>query len=231
MTAQVNDLFRYQGKTYSVTGFSAGEPFDPHALDLNPQGIDTACWRGYQISYGLDGARLLVIELGVNLVIDTKDYHRVEGPIIDGVRPIEKTNEHPWFNNNYLHLHYPLSYNGGLLLGDDFMEEFYEHMGFQDAWKYRELLELKFTDGWLTEMIDHSPTVAEIQAIASIQQQELNEMYAQLREAKQSGQEDLFEQIRDQIKARRANPPQGKDYDEQIREQVRKAFDRSYHVN
>lgn len=228
MTGQISDLFEYQEKKYLVAGFSAGVAFDPTALGMCPESIQTSCWRGYQVRYGLDDKRLLMIGLGVNLVVDTIDYERIEGPTIDGVRPVDTIPDRERFNNNYLNLHYPLDYSGGLLIAAGLVEEFFDDMGFQDPWKYRELHELKFPDGRLTATIDHGSTVAEIQVIASIQNRQRDKVYARMREAKLSGQEALFEQIRDEHKANMANPAADENYDAQILERIQKAFDPGY---
>src|SRR5689334_8415671 len=60
VTAQINDVFRYQKREYAVAGISEGELFDPSLLDLEPAATCTACWRGYQAVFGLSGCRLVL---------------------------------------------------------------------------------------------------------------------------------------------------------------------------
>ncbi len=85
MTDQVDDQFEYQGNKFAIADYSAGIAFHPGILGMEPDPVSTDCWRGYQVTYGLSGDHLQVIRLGVNLVVDTKDYERVEGPVIGGV--------------------------------------------------------------------------------------------------------------------------------------------------
>jgi len=47
-------------------------------------------------------------------------------------------------------------FTGGLLLGNGFIEELYEHMGFHPAWKFREVHELVFREGQLQRAADCS---------------------------------------------------------------------------
>ena len=60
MTAQMNDLFRYQGTEFALAGISEGELFEPGLLDLNPCATSTACWRGYQAIFALSDLRLVL---------------------------------------------------------------------------------------------------------------------------------------------------------------------------
>jgi len=162
MTAQIDDRFRYREREYSVAGISEGELFAPSHLGLEPTGTCSACWRGYQAVFALDGSRLVLDELHVNLLKPGKRYKREEGPVINGVKPSGWRGEHDWFSNHYEGLHYPLGYTGGLLLADGFIEELYVHMGFHPAWKYERVVELTFDAGILKDELDRSERMAEI---------------------------------------------------------------------
>src|SRR5262249_17791255 len=65
------------------------------------------------------------------------------------------------FDAVYEGLAHPVQYSGGLLLAADFIEEWYVHMGFHPAWKYREVHELVFRDGDLVQEADRSEQIAE----------------------------------------------------------------------
>ena len=60
----------------------------------------------------------------------------------------------------YEDLALPVSFTGGLLLGADFIEEMYVHMGFHPAYKYRRVVELSFAEGRLAEARDVSEAMA-----------------------------------------------------------------------
>jgi len=162
MTAQIDDMFRYNGADFSVTGISRGELFDPSLLGLNPVGTCTACWRGYQAIFAVSQSHLILDTLQVNLLADGEGYKRQDSPLINGVTPTGPRGEYDWFNNNYIGLNYHLEYTGGLLLAEGFIDYLYVHMGFHPAWKYTTVIELIFANGILQEEFDRSERMAEI---------------------------------------------------------------------
>lgn len=162
MTAQIDDIFRFRQREYAVAGISEGELFDPSLLGLKPAGTCTACWRGYLACFAVSNSRLVLEALHVNLLRPGKDHERVEGPIINGVKPGEPRGKHEWFNNHYERLEYYLDYTGGLLLADGFIRELYVHMGFHPAWKYERVIELIFDAGIVKQESDRSERMAEI---------------------------------------------------------------------
>ena len=89
------------------------------------------------------------------------------GPALHGVHPLPPTNRNgPFsFSDNYHDIGLPLPFTGGLLLGDGFIQELYEHMGFHPAWKFRKVIELVFADGILTATHDRSYDMARVRAI------------------------------------------------------------------
>ncbi len=89
------------------------------------------------------------------------------GPVIHGVRPLPPANRNgPFsFTDNYHDVGLPLPFTGGLLLGNGFIRELYEHMGFHPAWKFRKVIELVFADGILTATHDRSYDMARVRAI------------------------------------------------------------------
>jgi hypothetical protein len=165
MTAQIDDLFRYQNATYSVSGISEGELFDPSQLGLEPTGTCTACWRGYQAVFAMVDSQLVLDTLHVNLLTAGAGYTRQEGPPINGVSPTGPSEDYDWFNNHYVGIHYHLDYTGGLLLADGFIEDLYVHMGFHPAWKYTKVIELVFKNGVLQHEFDRSERMAEIRQL------------------------------------------------------------------
>jgi hypothetical protein len=162
MTAQINDKFRYRDREYAVAGISEEDVFDPALLGLKPAGTSTACWRGYQAVYALEGSRLVLDTLHVNLLKPGGGYKREEGPLINGVKPGGPRREHDLFNNQYERLNYRLEYTGGLLLADGFMRDLYVHMGFHPPWKYERVMEVIFDAGTLKYEFDRSEQMAEI---------------------------------------------------------------------
>ena len=162
MTAQMNDVFRYDDTDFSVAGISGGVLFEPSLLDLKPVGPCTACWRGYKAIFAVSDSHLVLDTLNVNLPAEGKGFQRQEGPSINGVTPTGSLGEFDSFNNHYTGLKYHLEYTGGLLLADGFIAALYVHMGFHPAWKYRHVLELIFEHGVLKQEFDRSERMAEL---------------------------------------------------------------------
>lgn len=163
MTAQIDDCFLYDAQSYSVSGISDGQLFDPAVLDLKPVGTCSACWRGYFVEYGLVDRHLAVVNLHANLYEEeAEEYRRLQGPAINGIVPTTSKEEYDWFNNHYEKINFHLEYSGGLLLADGFIDELYVHMGFHPAWKYEKVRELVFENGILVGDYDRSEKMAEI---------------------------------------------------------------------
>ena len=49
-----------------------------------------------------------------------------------------------------------MEYTGKILIGKDFINEYYIHMGYQRAWAYEVLEEVIFDKGKLIKTVDHS---------------------------------------------------------------------------
>jgi len=161
MTAQIDDIFKYNGVDYAVAGISDGELFNPSLLGLKPFSNCTACWRGYQAVFTLDHDMLILDTLNVNL-LDRGDSYKAIGPVINGIEPSGAKGEKDWFKLHYSGLKYRLSYSGGLLLADGFIDDLYVHMGFHPAWKYARVVELIFENGILRNEFDRSARIAEV---------------------------------------------------------------------
>jgi hypothetical protein len=165
MTAQINDVFRYRGSEYSLSGISEDKLFDISVLGLEPISTCTACWRGYLAFFAIADTHLVVDDLHASLYLSpgAKDaWIREEGPVINGVTPKPADSDRDWFNNFYKGLNYHLEYSGGLLLTKNFISELYVHMGFHPAWKYETVIELVFERGTLTKEADRSEQMAEL---------------------------------------------------------------------
>ena len=70
MSAQINDLIIYEGKTYRLAGIAADDPlvelFEPEHYGIQAFSRSTGCWRGFRAIYGLRENRLVLEELGIN---------------------------------------------------------------------------------------------------------------------------------------------------------------------
>jgi len=168
MTAQIEDLFRYQGIKYSVAGTSEGELdelFDPSLLALTPVGVWSDCWRGFQAVFAIVDSQLVLDTLHMNLLAGDEDYGPQKGLPINGVSPTGSRGKYDFFNNHYVGIGYHLEYTGGLLLADGFIQDLYVHMDFHPAWKHTNVVELVFETGVLQNEFDRSERMAEIRQL------------------------------------------------------------------
>jgi hypothetical protein len=157
MTAQASEYIRCSDKRYAIAAIENEWPFQPQAYGFTPKMMSTACWRGYQCTYCVTDDRLYLDSLRINIgnlaprewlgVTPTKGkFFRYDGG---------------WEYNGVA---LPISYSGGVVLGHDFIREFYVHMGFHRPHCYKEVLEIVFRNGCVVERIDHSERMAELRA-------------------------------------------------------------------
>jgi hypothetical protein len=160
MTAQFSDIFIFKDVKFELAAFSSDEPFEPEEYQMQPTGRFTSCWRGFLCIYALKENNLILKDLSINLYDETNKTERISlrGPELNSVKPIapDPEEKHWFFNNNYQNVDLMLDYSGGMLIGNDFIEELYVHMGFHPAWKYKEVFELDFEKGILLSAVDKS---------------------------------------------------------------------------
>jgi hypothetical protein len=162
MTSQINDIFIYKDVKYALAGISEGSLFEPAMFKINPIAASTACWRGYVATFDISDSHLVLDSLAVNLHESDGEDVFTNGPSINGISPVAPTDAFIMFNNLYLSLNHRIDYTGGLLLGNEFIQELYVHMGFHPAWKYKNVIELIFEDGRLVNEYDRSEKMAQL---------------------------------------------------------------------
>lgn len=160
MTAQVGDIYKYENRSYTIVAMSNRPYFDPADFGLEAHASSTACYRGYWCEYAVVNDTLIL----QNLFLHNQDKQYPTFCNID-VSPEEFTEHTVYIHKRteqrkvpkymghrvYENVNLQIPYTGKLLLGDDFIQEYYIHMGFQRAWAYRELIELVFEEGLLVE--------------------------------------------------------------------------------
>ncbi len=154
MTAQISDAFRCGDEEYSIIAISEPISFNPRNYGLKPFYACTACYKGYWCTYNIN-------ENGI--VLEKLFIHTLDGnyPEIDGVAPSGEEDAcfgHRLYNN----INLKINYTGKILVGDEFIEEYYIHMGTQKPWAYKVLIEFVFENGKLTEKNDKSHLAAEL---------------------------------------------------------------------
>jgi hypothetical protein len=115
------------------------------------------------VTYSLNINKYLRLkDLFVNLSnVDAKNFEDVRGKVINGIAPRKPKEDESFFNNIYQNINLPLLYNGRILIADEFIHNYYVHMGFHPAWKYRKVYELIFKDGLCISAHDVSDKMEE----------------------------------------------------------------------
>ena len=141
LTGQVSDEFRYNGEVFSL----------PADFGMTTTMASTACWRGYQMFYDcVDG----------KLILDTMFANPTELKPVNGIEP-QKPKESWMFNHVYENLGLKTKFSGRILLGKDFIQEMYVHMGFQSPESYQIVIEIEVKDGDVVKETDLSSIMAE----------------------------------------------------------------------
>jgi hypothetical protein len=160
MTAQFSDMFIFENKHYALVGVNGKNLFEPQAHGFAPAGVCSACWRGYVCTYGLRANQLVLEDLRINNGnMEGRSYQVLPPPAFGGRLPHPQVSPEKLFDFEYDDVNLTIAFSGGILIGTDFICELYVHMGFHPAWKFRQVHELLFHDGVLTENRDVSSDI------------------------------------------------------------------------
>ncbi len=152
MTAQIPDCVWYRDDDYRIIGIKGERLLTPLDFGITPVMMSTACYRGYQAFYTCIDQQLLLTALTVR----TKDNHYLP---IHGV----KAEIGGTFNaGQYSGLREPVPYSGALLLGKDFIQSMYVHMGFQKPISYATVIQLVLDNGKIVAETDFSEKIAQL---------------------------------------------------------------------
>ncbi len=154
MTAQFSDTFHYHGNDFDVAGVNGNELFYPSGFGIIPKSNCTACWKGFIATYGILDEMLVLDELDINIDnLPKKFLWFKRAPKINGHKPVNTPDDGPgtFFEYHFENVALKINFTGGILIGRDFIQELYVHMGFHPAWKYLEVYELLFEKGKLVK--------------------------------------------------------------------------------
>lgn len=150
MTAQISDSCVYKNKRYEIIGIDGAGFFAPISLDMIPEMIHTACYRGYCSIYEFKKDHLYLQQL---MIREKNGYY----PAIGGVDP-----EKDEYSANYHNLNMPVPFTGKLRLAKNFIKELYIHMGFQKASAFKKVFDFTLNKGLVAEVLDRSEEAAKI---------------------------------------------------------------------
>ena len=144
MTGQVADVFRVNGDEYTLVGVDGQGLYTAASFGIATKMASTACWRGYQMFYDcLDGElRLVQMNVNTNNAIPINDIEPRKGDFM--------------FNSIYENLGLKTKFTGTLLLGKDFIDSMYVHMGFQSAESFQTVVEITVENGDIIKETDLS---------------------------------------------------------------------------
>lgn len=160
MTAQIPETVIFEDKEFELCGLKGKDPFKPTAHGLDPKPLDTACWRGFVCTFAVREMRLILEELEVGVrPWGPEDREPSELPAISGVvaEPDPETG-----TMVYRSMEHHLDFTGRMLIGREFIDRLYVHMGFQAPYTYREVVELVFDGGKLVDSRDLSTAMDEV---------------------------------------------------------------------
>ena len=152
MTAQIEDVYMYQDKKYSIIALSKPLDFKPQKYSIIPQAIKNFCWNGFWCEYNIDNDGIKV----KNLYINSKDK---KYPSINGVYADE---EHILGHHLYRNIDLYLNYSGSIVAGSDFINNEKTHLGYLKSFAYKIVKEFVFEEGRLIHVIDHSSFISKI---------------------------------------------------------------------
>ena len=157
MTAQFSDLFFYNDKGFSIADFQGDELFHPVTYGMLPKSSCTACWKGFVATYEVQDDILCLKNLDINVEKIRKKYFWSSSiPKLNGEKPFKGESLYNAFDHHFQDANLPLSFTGWILIGDEFIQELYVHMGVHPAWKYKNVIKLVFEKGKLISSLDVS---------------------------------------------------------------------------
>ncbi len=148
MTAQMADVFLYEGESFSLVGLDGEGLYTPESFGMHPFSTCTACWRGFVMTYDCVDNKLLLQAMDVNV-------HEA-GPI-NGIDPSPSED---FFKFRYDNLQLNTLFTGTILLAKDFIQEMYVHMGFQRPIAFKTVLEIHIENGEISKIDDLSELMA-----------------------------------------------------------------------
>ncbi len=151
MTAQIPDEFRYMGELFSLIGLKGSPLYAPQDFGITPIMASTACYRGYVMRYDcVDG----------QLILDGMSVRTEEALPVNRIDPLDEGGH--FFSHRYENLSLKTKFSGSMLLGKNFIESMYVHMGYQRPMAYRTVLELQIQDGDIMATNDLSAKMEEL---------------------------------------------------------------------
>ncbi|MDF1538796.1 MAG: hypothetical protein P1Q69_07830 [Candidatus Thorarchaeota archaeon] len=164
MTAQIPDVFRYEGETYSLVGIKGEGFFKVEELRLNLVMDSTSCWRGNVKHYNCINGQLVLDRLDIRTQEEPPEINGVNaGPPVK--RIVNEQKGFGFFSHSHINLGLKSKFTGLLLFGKDFIEGIYVHMGYQRPLSFETLLEIQVQDGDIITVSNRSEEMTRLRMI------------------------------------------------------------------
>ncbi|MCX7748967.1 MAG: hypothetical protein N2645_19080 [Clostridia bacterium] len=138
MTIQIDDKVDYLNTEYSLIRIENGSLFEPSDYGFSPVVLSSACWRGHYCKYIIENGSLILSQLSIGLETDNP-------PVWRSVKASGGGNFDYW---KYEGVRLPIGYTGGIIIGNNLLQEFYDFFGFHNKPHcYKHVIELIFKNG------------------------------------------------------------------------------------
>ena len=148
MTSQISDTFIYQGEEYYLVALKGEGLITPQDYGMQPQMLDTACYRGFYSTYEITDNSLFLTKMVIGQV--EGEYKPIQGSLPD----VPKGNKYG--GETYYNLRLFTPFTGTIQLGKNFMREYSVNMGYHKASAYATLLEFSLSNGKIVSVKDLS---------------------------------------------------------------------------
>lgn len=168
MTAQIPNKLFYNGEQYSIIGGAGSIDFKPQDFGLSPSMVSTACWSGYWCDYEISDGWLFLKNLYIYTDGDYPPFNGVEvaeqeyteATVIRGSETSVEMVPKYSGARVYKDVKLLVDVEGTLTIGSGFNDRFYRHMGYQEAWTFDSVYDLRFERARLVEEVDRSAWAA-----------------------------------------------------------------------
>lgn len=177
MSKQFDDTLQMDNTKYVILYYSQYDPLNPKDLGLTPTQVNTASIRGYWCNYSVINNQLILS----NLYIHAENYPDINGVAVAEpeyfiFRADSNSKEHriPKYHGHqaYYNVDLPLDYTGKVLIGadrisiDDAPVGYHTNFLVDSFWKYKKLMTVSFSNGYIDNISDDSEISSKMLASA-----------------------------------------------------------------
>ena len=158
MTGQRPHSVFFRNRSFTLSSWRGKGLFNPRDHGLELEALDTACVSGFVADYVIWHDQLILAEVRALLPLSGIGVGFSKGMMLgDSAEREECPLGEEWRPDEFR-----LPFSGAMLIGHEFIPEFYRHWGFQGAFAHEEVFELGFEEGHLISRFDRSREMAEI---------------------------------------------------------------------